>query len=602
MSSSATGFPVTRARRWATLVAFNWRISPVRFCLLLATMVVSVIGQPLTAVLLREVTNAVVGGHHTAALRASVATAVVYSANNQVYDVRHLLRDSMRSRIRNLLDPHIFALITDKLKVQHMEDPHSLDRIEAIAGRGGEMTDSVWSAADLIGSALTIAATLFVLSTVSPLLLITLPAALPTLWLNRVGQARVRKATQESAEVQRTADQLLEKFFDPTVAVELRVTGAGPVLLDAYQQRWQRATLIVGRARTHASVLLALGWLIFLLGFCLMLSYTASRLAHGQATVGDLILILAIARQQQQMLQAVVFGYTRMTNGKYLAEAYWWLSHHAAENTCLTEPKPVPERLTHGITLDDVSFTYPGTNRTILDGITVELPAGSIIALVGRHGCGKTSLIKLLTGMYTPTAGAVLVDGQELDASTLTSWLAHITCGFQEFARFQTLTREAVGVGDVPSINDLHEVNRAIDQGRARSVVDQLDRGLETQLGTAFDGIELSGGQWQKLALARTCMLPDPLLVVLDEPTASLDPRSEYEVFQQHVAQARQLAERHGTITVIVSHRFSTVRMADRILVLSGGAVTEQGDHDELMAHAGEYARMYTLQKESHRA
>lgn len=222
------------------------------------------------------------------------------------------------------------------------------------------------------------------------------------------------------------------------------------------------------------------------------------------------------------------------------------------------------------------------------------------MALVGSHGSGKTSLIKLLTGMYAPTSGRLTVEHgslQELDAA---AWRARLTCGFQDFVHYPTLAHEAVGVGDLPAVDDLPEVRRAVAQGGATRVVERLDDGLMTQLDPVFGGVELSGGQWQKLALARTCMRRSPLLVVLDEPTAALDARSEYEVFQRQVQLARELARRSGTITIIVSHRYSTVRMADKILVLSHGSVIEDGDHQRLMALGGEYARLYAMQEEAY--
>ncbi|WP_327070532.1 ABC transporter ATP-binding protein/permease [Kitasatospora sp. NBC_01250] len=599
----------------ARLARLCWQVSRARCCLILLTVLIGAAGQPVVGLLLREVTEDVLAGHRRSALLAAALTAVVWALANQVQDVRNLLLNDVRALAGLRIDEEVLRLTSDIPGIGHLEDAQSLDRIGVI--KGVVVVDALAAAVETAGSVLGIGATLAALATVSPLLLATLPLALPTLWFNRLGQARLRRAADRAAEPQRTADQLLATLLDPATATEVRVTGAGELLLDVYQERWEQSSRIRVRARAQAAVLLLVGHLVFVLGTAAALGYLAWRMSRGQAGVGDLVLLLAVTSQQQGLVQATVAGFTRTADGLHAARAERWLRDRAAATGPAPVPAPapaparptaaeptlaVPARLASGITLDAVSFRYPGTERTVLHEVSAAFPPGSVVALVGAHGSGKTSVVKLLTAMYRPQSGVIRLDGQPLDRHDHQAWRSRIACGFQDFVRFQTPAREAVGTGDLPRIDDLGEVSRAVRQGGAQAVVERLEQGLDTRLGTLFDGVELSGGQWQKLALARTCMRQDPLLVVLDEPTAALDPRSEYEVFRQQIRLARELAGRSGTVTLIISHRFSTVRAADTILVLAEGAVVEQGSHEQLITAGGEYARMYGLQQAAYRA
>jgi ATP-binding cassette subfamily B protein len=265
------------------------------------------------------------------------------------------------------------------------------------------------------------------------------------------------------------------------------------------------------------------------------------------------------------------------------------------------EPPPataaVPERIERGITLRGVSFGYPGTGRTVLEGVDLDLPAGAIVAIVGENGAGKTTLVKLLCRFYEPRAGEIAVDGIDLRAFDLSQWRRRISTGFQDFVRFEFLAREAVGVGDLPAVDDDQQVLAALDRVRATHLVDRLPAGLDTQLGRSYaDGFELSGGQWQKVALGRAAMRSQPLLVVLDEPASALDAAAEHTLFEQYARQARRVGEATGAVTILVSHRFSTVRMADLIVVLVDGRITEAGSHDVLVRRGGLYAELYGLQ------
>jgi ATP-binding cassette subfamily B protein len=260
-----------------------------------------------------------------------------------------------------------------------------------------------------------------------------------------------------------------------------------------------------------------------------------------------------------------------------------------------------PGVLRRGITLREVSFGYPPDGGLVLDGVDVHLPAGAAVALVGENGAGKTTLVKLLTGMYQPTAGQVLLDGVPLADLDLAAWRERTAAAFQDFVRFELLAGEAVGVGDLPRMSQPAALASALERADATAVAASLPEGLDTRLGRSFTGgQELSGGQWQRLALARGMMRDLPLLLILDEPTASLDAITEAALFERYLS-ARALARQSGAITLLVSHRFSTVRMADLIVVLDQGRIAASGDHASLIRAGGLYAELYELQARAYR-
>jgi len=317
----------------------------------------------------------------------------------------------------------------------------------------------------------------------------------------------------------------------------------------------------------------------------------------------DVLLVLAAGSRLSAYIGATVgeIGFLRgiwMDGARRLA----WLEDYAASVSAAAD-LPVPEALRDGIRLEHVSFAYPGTSRKVLDDVDVTLPAGSVVALVGENGAGKTTLVKLLSKLYEPDEGRILVDGVELGRMPADEWRSRLSGAYQDFFRFEFRARQSVGIGDVPRIDDEPTVVTAVDRAGATDVIDHLASGLETQLGPTWpEGVEVSFGQWQKLALARGFMREWPLLLVLDEPTAALDAETEHALFERYAAAARGGGPAPaGRITILVSHRFSTVRMADFIVVLDGARVVEAGAHEALLAKGGQYAELYNIQAAAYR-
>jgi ATP-binding cassette subfamily B protein len=322
---------------------------------------------------------------------------------------------------------------------------------------------------------------------------------------------------------------------------------------------------------------------------------------RAASSPGDVLLVLAAGSRLSAYIGATIgeIGFLRgvwMDSSRRLA----WLEDYAAAFTA-TADRPVPAEVRDGIRLDHVSFNYPGTSRVVLDDVSLTLPAGAVVAIVGENGAGKTTLVKLLAKMYEPSSGSIFVDETPLARVPADAWRARLAGAFQDFFRFEFSARHSVGLGDASRMDDDAAVRQAVDRAGAADVVARLASGLDTQLGPTWPGgVDLSFGQWQKIALARGFMRDRPLLLVLDEPTAALDAETEHALFERY-AEAARTDSHGGRITILVSHRFSTVRMAQLIVVLDGAKVVEAGSHEELMAKRGQYSQLYGIQAAAYR-
>ncbi|HEY2794093.1 MAG TPA: ATP-binding cassette domain-containing protein, partial [Micromonosporaceae bacterium] len=300
--------------------------------------------------------------------------------------------------------------------------------------------------------------------------------------------------------------------------------------------------------------------------------------------------------------QLLAFAWS-LRSAARIGQRWAWLRNADGLRRPVDEGTAAPASLRHGVRLRDVGFRYAGTNRDVLRGVNLEIPAGAVVAIVGENGAGKTTLVKLVCRLHEPTNGRIDVDGTDLEEIAAARWQESVAAAFQDFGRFEFVAAETVGVGDLPRMADRSAVASALDRAGSHDLTAALPAGLDTPIGTSFTGgIELSGGQWQKLALGRAMMRRAPLLLVLDEPTASLDAAAEHELFERHAQASRQMAAANGTITLLVSHRFSTVSMADLIVVVDDARIRETGTHAELMANGGLYAEMFELQAAGYRS
>jgi ATP-binding cassette, subfamily B, bacterial len=377
-------------------------------------------------------------------------------------------------------------------------------------------------------------------------------------------------------------------------AKEVKLYGLGPRLLDRYRDIFHRLYK-EDRALTIRRDAWGFGLgLVATLALYGAYAWIAVSTVRSLITLGQMTMYLALFRQGQSAVSAMLSSVGGMyEDNLYLSTLYEYLETEVSPPAGAARFGPNPEE---GIRFEDVSFRYPGAEQPALEHITLHLRPGESLALVGENGSGKTTLIKLLTRLYQPTSGRILLDGQDLAEWEETALRQRIGVIFQDFARYQMLVGENVGAGDEEYFEDESRWRAAAVKGQASEFIETLPAGYQTQLGKWFkDGRELSGGQWQKIALSRAFMRIRADVLVLDEPTAAMDARAEAEVFEHF----RQLAK--GRITILISHRFSTVRMADRIAVLDHGRMIEYGSHEELMSRDGRYAHLFTLQARGYR-
>jgi ATP-binding cassette subfamily B protein len=437
---------------------------------------------------------------------------------------------------------------------------------------------------------------------IEPALVLLAVFALPTLFTSTWRPAIERAAEERRASSQRLAMHLFTTATTAAPGKEVRVTGIGRRLVGDRRRAWEWWYQPVAAARWSSARWHALAWAIFGSAYVGAIAFVS---AYLRAPAGDVLLVLAAGGRLAAYVGATVgeIGFLRgiwMDGSQRLA----WLEDYA-RSLAASADQPAPATLREGIRLEGVSFAYPGTERLVLDSVSLSLPAGSVVALVGENGAGKTTLVKLLCKLYEPSAGRILVDGAELGRMRAVEWRGRLAGAFQDFFRFELPARQSVGVGDVVRVDDSAAVQAAVGRAGAEDVVSRLPAGLDSQLGPTWPGgVEVSFGQWQKLALARGFMRDAPVLLVLDEPTAALDAETEHALFERYAAAARGGggAGRGNGITILVSHRFSTVRMADLIVVLDGARVAQVGSHDALMAAGGPYAELYRIQAAAYRS
>jgi ATP-binding cassette subfamily B protein len=346
--------------------------------------------------------------------------------------------------------------------------------------------------------------------------------------------------------------------------------------------------------------LLVAAWLFFAVCYVAALAVTLALASDQRVSAGSVVLVLGLGSLLIGQLSEFAYNIGWLMRTELAVAKLVWLVEYAAarkRDARPSAPLAAPHRLQAGILFKDVAFTYPGTQRSVISGVNLFLPAGRTIAIVGNNGAGKTTLVKLLCRLYEPTRGTITVDGLDLQRIPVDEWRLRLAAGFQDFAQLELVARESVGVGDLPNMHHDGPVAEALERAAASDVLTILPLDLETQLGRTFDGgVDLSIGQWQKLAVARAMMRQTPLVLILDEPTASLDAPTEHALFEHFALAAQHYAAAAGTVTLLVSHRFSTVRMADLIVVISDGAIAEQGSHEELVTQGGIYADLYNLQ------
>ena len=531
---------------------------------------------------------------------AAIGLGVSAAATWFLRTVSTRVQRRFRDKVTIALEAHVTELQASIATVAHQELPEYLDRLSMLRNQVFVLDHMYVSLFSTFGWLLRLGVTMALLASIHPVLLLLAVAAIPTVLTSTWRPGVERVAQERGAQSNRLARHLFTLATTAPPGKEVRVTGIGERLATQRRAAWERWYGPVASARWGSALWYALAWAIFGCAYVGAVVFVSSGL---RAPAGQVLLVLAAGARLSAYIGATVgeIGFLRgfwMDGSRRLA----WLEDYAAAMAAMGD-LPVPGVLHRGIRLDHVSFAYPGTPRVVLDDISLTLPAGAVVAIVGENGAGKTTLVKLLAKMYEPSSGSILVDDTPLARLPAGEWRARLAGAFQDFFRFEFRAGHSVGLGDVPRLDDVPAVAAAVDRAGAADVVARLASGLDTQLGPTWpSGVELSFGQWQKLALARGFMRDEPLLLVLDEPTAALDAETEHALFERYAAAARGAGENtSGRITVLASHRFSTVRMADLIVVLDGARLVEIGTHEELRARRGHYAELYGIQASAYR-
>jgi ATP-binding cassette subfamily B protein len=604
MTSSAEG-PTPQVDDLPPALASMWRLCKLGYShepgLLLTAFslaLLSALPDALFALWFKLLGEGVLEGDWRLVQIAALALGVSATASWCLGTVSTRVQRRFRDKVTIALESHVARLLASIATIAHQERPEYLDRLAVLRNQVFMLDHMYMSLFSTCGWILRLGVTVALLMSIHPALALLALFAVPTVVTSSWRPAVERIAHERGAQANRLARHLFDIATTATPGKEVRVTGIGDRLIRERRLAWEFAHGPIAQARWHSAAWHTLSWAVFGAAFVGAIVFVSSGLG---SPAGDVLLALAAGSRLSSYIGGTVgeIGFLRgvwMDSSRRLA----WLEDYAASLQS-TADLPAPSRLAKGIRFEHVSFAYPGTERLVLDDVSLELPAGRVIAVVGENGAGKTTLVKLLAKLYEPTGGRILIDGADLGRIRAEEWRARLAGAFQDFFRFEFRARNTVGVGDVPRLDDEPAVVTAIGRAGADDVVVRMVAGLDTQLGPTWpDGVELSFGQWQKLALARGFMRDHPLVLVLDEPTAALDAETEHALFEQYAAAARSTGD-EGRITILVSHRFSTVRMADLIVVLDGARVVEVGPHDELMARRGQYADLYGIQAAAYR-
>ncbi|MFW6641851.1 ABC transporter ATP-binding protein [Nocardiopsis algeriensis] len=575
----------------------GWTASPGLIAVAFVTTVGAALPDVLIAAALAMLADAVLSGEQLGVVTASVLLGVLTVMSWLLRLLSERANRRFADRTAVFMEAHVVRLQSGIPSLEHHERPSYVNRVQLIRDHADTLSEVYQYLFQAVGAILRLILTVALLMTIHPLLgllgLFAVPTAVVSHWRGGVEHALEERVGHH--------ERLARHFFllgtNASPGRELRVGRTRERVRQGRHRAWAAQHHAMARARWTTTAWQSAALTVF---SCAFLGSVAG-VALGDGSAAEAVLLLTagsrLAQYIGQTLSQVHFLRTIWLEGGRRLLWLEELSSISAERS----PASPPERIRSDITLDRVSFTYPGTDRRVLNDVTLHLPAGAVVAVVGENGAGKSTLVKLLAKMYEPDSGRILVDDVSLADMPADAWRERLSGAFQDFARFEYPLRLSIGVGDLARAEDEEAVERAVERADAHTLVDRLDRGLDTQLGNTWaEGAELSQGQWQKVALARGYMRDQPLLLLLDEPASALDAETEHLLFEQYAERVRALKDR-DLITLLVSHRYSTVRMADLIIVMNGAEVCEQGSHEELLALGGRYAELYEIQARAYR-
>ena len=589
--------PAPTRRRLALLLRVVGRADRRLFAVLLGTLVFSAIAGAVQSYALKWIIDAATEGRSgavtAAAVLGGIAAGLLGSAGRATSDMEQVLTGQVGFDVdRSSLD------LTAKMPgIEHLERSAYLDQVALVRSGGAGLMRAVFSLTGALSLLISMGVGLWLLAAVHPLLLLVPIFAVPTAILVPRSQRHLDAANAAAAERRRAATHLHRLFLQPAAAMEMRIFGSADALDERSDRLWREVARVTLRGAVRSALVSSLGWALLTSGYVFALLFVAVEASRGRATPGDVVLVSQLALQLRGNVTQTANVARQAVAALRTTDRFLWLEDLAEEQgRAFAGTVAPPDRLVDGIRFEGVSFTYPGTHRPVLAGVDLRLRAGTTAAIVGDNGAGKTTLVKLLAGLYRPTEGRIVVDGVDLADLDIDAWRARTSATFQDFLRLEARAGDSIGAGEPSAMADDDRVLDTLTRSDSTTMLRRWPDGLDTHLGKTYqDGVELSGGQWQRVALARGMMRRHPLCLVLDEPTAALDPAAEHALYERF-SSAADAAAGEGGVTVLVSHRFSSVRMADQIFVLEDTRLVEHGTHEELLAAGGRYAEMYRQQ------
>ena len=580
------------------LCKLGYRHEPALIVTAFLLALLAAVPDALLALWFKLIGEGVLQGDWTRVRMALLALGLSATATWFLATVSTRVQRRFRDKVTIALESHVATLLASISTIAHHERPDYLNRLSVLRNQVFMLDHMYMSLFSTCGWILRLGVTIALLVSIHPALALLVLFALPPVYTSTWRPAVERAAYERGAEAGRLARHLFDVATTASPGKEVRVTGIADRLVSERRVAWEFGKAPIAAARWTSAGWHALAWAIFGAGFVAAIVFVSSVL---RAPAGDVLLALAAGSRLSFYVGATVgeIGFLRgiwMDAARRLA----WLEDYAA-SLVATANRPSPSRLVRGIRFDGVSFAYPGTTRLVLDSIDLELPAGKVVAVVGENGAGKTTLVKLLAKMYAPSHGRIVIDDTDLGSMSATDWRSRLAGAFQDFFRFEFQAGHTVGVGDLPRIDDRPAVETAVGRAGAGDVIARLTRRSRDTARPDVAG--RCGGELRPVAEAR------PRARLHARPPAGPRPRrADRGAGCRDGARAvralrRRRARRRGIgrITILVSHRFSTVRMADLIVVLDGARVAETGTHEALMARGGQYAQLYAIQAKAYR-
>ncbi|MEV0621782.1 ABC transporter ATP-binding protein [Nonomuraea sp. NPDC050404] len=572
------------------------RIDPLRSLLVIAVAILEQATGIGLAVLL-GLFSEMASRHSTSGLPAlALGVAVFVMLTQGTFIAGYFTRLRLQEEIRNEVERRLVDAVGTTPTLEVHERAGRSDRAAVVRGARGDIGTAFDRLLWLAGAALALVASAVVMASVVPVLAVLPIFAVPAVLATRAADRKRDQAVRRATPRLRLADHLFTLATTAAPGRETRLFGLAGELRRRHREEWESGGRDLARTDRRARVPVALAWLLFVLAYATAIVLMVRAGLSGEAPLGLIVAAIAVSSQVTGLVQGVLtLTYWALESLRATRAFLDVVEDAAAERAAVVPATPVavPARLEGGIKVEGLGFRYWNRDRPALNDIDLELPAGAVVALVGENGAGKSTLVKLLGGLYRPTTGRVLVDGTDLAHFTPEDWRARVTAAFQDPVHIEMSLKDTVGLGLLEHRDDPERIAEALRTAGGDRLLASLPEGLETRLGRgSWDGKGLSGGQWQTVANARAAMRRTPLLRILDEPTASLDARAEEWLFQRYTG----LDRLEGGVTVLVTHRLTTARAADLIVVLDGGRVAEVGTHDTLSAAGGLYAELFRLQ------